>query len=131
MDAPGAMRRLQRALIGDAVALSTPLLARYPQLAGARWRVGGLPPRIGGWCLGRRSVAGITLGRTIFLSPWARHEPALLLHEFAHVRQFAGVTAFPIRYVWQSLRYGYRANCFERDADIYAAQCLAERPTAE
>ncbi len=125
------MRRMRRAVMGEALRLPDALLAQFPVLGAAQWRVGGLPPRVGGWCLGRRSVAGITLGRTVFLAPWARLEPALLLHELAHVRQFAGVTAFPLHYAWQSLRHGYRGNRYERDADTYAAQQLAERPTPQ
>jgi hypothetical protein len=131
MDALSTLTRLRLLLIGRPISLPPPLLEAFPMLEAARWRSGGLPPRIGGWCLGMRSVAGITLGRTVFLAPWAPLEPRFLLHEFAHVRQFAGVSAFPIRYVWQSLRHGYRGNRFERDADAFAAQVLAERPIPE
>ena len=119
-----------RALLGRPIALPPTLLERYPELDGVRWRRGGLPPRVGGWCLGRRSVAGITFGRTVFLSEAAALAPALLLHESAHVEQFARGRAFPVRYVWESLRHGYPRNPFELEADAFAAQILAERPPA-
>lgn len=113
---------------GRPCVLPAPLLARYPELARARWRRGGLAPRVGGWCLGRRTVAGIALGRTVWLSPAAALAPALLLHELAHVEQFAGVRAFPLLYAWESLRRGYSRNRFELEADAFAARILAERP---
>lgn len=103
-------------------------MARYPELGAARWRVGGLPPRVGGWCLGRRTVAGITLGRTIWLAPGVALRPELLLHELCHVRQFGRGRAFPLHYVWESLRRGYTNNRFEAEADAFARQMLAERP---
>jgi hypothetical protein len=84
--------------------------------------------RVGGWCLGQRTVAGITLGRTIFLADAAVLAPALLLHEAAHARQFASIRTFAVQYVWQSLRHGYSRNRFEREADAFAAVVLAERP---
>ncbi|MDF1503824.1 DUF4157 domain-containing protein [Roseisolibacter sp. H3M3-2] len=124
----GASRRVWRALVGVPAELPPALVARYPELARARWRRGGLPPRVGGWCLGRRTVAGITLGRTVFLAPAAPPGAALLLHELAHVEQFAGGRTFPLRYVWESLRRGYSRNRYELEADAFAARVLAERP---
>ena len=41
-------------------------------LRGARWRRGGLPVRVGGWCLGQATVSAITLWRTIWLAPDVR-----------------------------------------------------------
>jgi hypothetical protein len=123
-----AAGRLRRALLGRPESLPASLLERYPELAAVRWRRGGLPPRVGGWCLGRRTVAGITVGRTVFLADAAALAPALLLHESAHVAQFARERAFPLRYVWESLRRGYPRNPFELEADAFAAQVLAERP---
>ena len=81
-------RSLLAALIGVPHALPPTLLEDYPELRHARWRRGGVPPRVGGWCLGRRTVSAITLGRTVFLAPEARLSAELLLHELAHVRQF-------------------------------------------
>ena len=104
-------------------------MARHPELAGAVWRRGGLPPRAGGWALGQRCVAGITLGRTIFLAPDAILEPALLLHELAHVHQFERDGAFPVRYLWESIRRGYRGNRFEIEAEYYAASRLSRSPS--
>jgi hypothetical protein len=117
-------RRALAALIGEPATVPAALIARWPQLAGVRWRVGGLPLRVGGWCLGTRSVAGITLWRTVFLAPGTPWSPRLLLHELRHVEQFSAVRGFPFRYLLESLRRGYRANRFEVDADLYAATCL-------
>ncbi|MEO7182369.1 MAG: hypothetical protein ABI141_16120 [Gemmatimonadaceae bacterium] len=119
---------LLSALIGAPMAMPERVLATYPELAGARWRRGGLPPRIGGWCLGRSTVAGITLGRTIWLAPHAPLAPELLLHELRHVHQFASDRAFPLRYAWRSLRYGYSQNPYETDARTYAASRTATDP---
>ena len=112
---------LSSALIGRPMVLPNSLIDRYPELRGARWRRGGLPVRVGGWCLGRSTVAGITLGRTIWLAPRAPLAPELLLHELRHVHQFQADRAFPLRYVWRSLRHGYTRNAYETDARAYAA----------
>ncbi len=114
------------ALIGRECALPVALVARYPELSAARWRRGGLPPRVGGWCLGRSTVAAITLGRTIFIAPDAALDAELLLHELRHVHQFLAVRGFPVRYLWESLRRGYHHNRFEADARDYAARRLRE-----
>ena len=117
-------------LIGEAVELPGALAAQWPELSAVRWRRGGLPPRIGGWCLGRPSVQGITLWRTVFLAPDAPWEPALLLHEHRHVEQFASSSAFPFLYLWESLTRGYSRNRFEADADAWAASRFQRpRPT--
>lgn len=119
---------LLSALIGAPMVLPAPLLESYPELGEAHWRRGGLPPRIGGWCLGRSTVSGITLGRTIWLAPHAPLAPELLLHELRHVHQFAADRAFPLRYVWRSLRHGYARNPYETDARTYAASRIAGLP---
>ena len=113
--------------VGRPERLPAELLARYPELSAARWRRGGLPLRIGGWCLGASTVSGITLWRTVFLSHRVGAPPHLLLHELAHVHQFGRVRGFPVRYCWQSLRHGYYGNRFEREANAYAARLVAER----
>ena len=100
------------------------LLESFPELGTVRYRRGGLPPRIGGWVLGTRSVAGITLWNTIFLAPGVPFDAELLLHELAHVRQFEASRGFPIAYVWESLRVGYRRNRFEIAAQQFAATRL-------
>jgi len=112
------------AVMGRAIELPEPLLARFPELAEARWRRGGLPPRVAGWCLGQRSVAAVTLWRTVFLGDSARPSADLLLHELAHVRQFQAAWAFPFQYVWASLRHGYHRNRFEVEARAFAASRL-------
>ena len=116
---------LTRPLLGEPLALPPAQLSVHPELAGARFRRGGLPPRVGGWALGARSVAAITLWRTIFVAPGVELDPALLLHELGHVHQFGASATFPARYVWESLRRGYSANRFEAEADAFAATQLA------
>ena len=111
-----------RWLIGRSFSLPDALLATYPELREARWRRGGLALRVGGWCLGRRTVSGITLWRTIWLADDASLTPELLLHELRHVHQFQGDRAFPLRYLWRSVRHGYTDNPYESDARSYAAQ---------
>ena len=132
MTANGVIARLVRgafgALVGRRMTLPPALLERYPELAEARWRRGGLPVRVGGWCLGRATVAGITLGRTIWLAPNAALAPELLLHELRHVHQFAADRAFPLRYVWRSLRHGYAQNPYEADARQFAASRVTGFP---
>ncbi len=120
------------ALIGRPVPAPDELLERFPELAQVRFRRGGLPPRIGGWMLGTRSVAAITLWRTIWLAPGIGWSPALLLHELRHTHHFQASLSFPLEYVWESLRRGYHNNRFERDADDFAARRLgasASRPS--
>jgi hypothetical protein len=124
----GAASATWRALAGAAMSLPAPLLERYPELSDARWRRGGLFVRIGGWCLGRATVSGITLGRTVWLAPHASLEPELLLHELRHVHQFQEDRAFPLRYLWRSLRYGYTENPYEADARAYAARRMTGAP---
>lgn len=114
-------RSLLAALIGAPHRLPRDLFEEFPELRLVRWRLGGVPPRIGGWCLGRRSVSAITLGRTVFLAPDARLSAELLLHELAHVRQFEESPVFPFRYLWESIRRGYYMNRFEVDARAFAA----------
>ncbi|MEO7965760.1 MAG: hypothetical protein ABIT38_17760 [Gemmatimonadaceae bacterium] len=100
------------------------LVERFPELGDARIRRGGVLPRIGGWCLGCSTVAGITLGRTVWLGNGIQPSAELLLHEVRHVHQFQAVRAFPLRYVFESLRRGYHHNCFEVDARRFARERL-------
>lgn len=120
-----------RAIVGESALLPPQLAARYPELADACWRRGGLPVRVGGWCLGQRSVSAITLWRTIWLAPEADLTDDLALHERRHVTQFEASAAFPFLYLWESVRRGYVRNRFEVDARAYAASRLraARQPT--
>jgi hypothetical protein len=117
-----------RWLIGTPLTLPALLVATYPELGDARWRRGGLALRVGGWCLGRASVTAITLWRTIWIADEAVSRPELLLHERRHVHQFQGDRAFPLRYLWRSLRHGYADNPYEADARAYAARRVAGAP---
>ncbi|HEX5972588.1 MAG TPA: hypothetical protein VFY85_11720 [Gemmatimonadaceae bacterium] len=115
-------------LLGSPISLPQHLLDRFPELAEARFRRGGLPLRIGGWLLGRATVSGITLWRTIWLAPNVPLDPELLLHELRHVHQFQADHAFPLRYLWRSLRHGYTENPYEADARAYAARRMSGDP---
>jgi hypothetical protein len=118
--------RLIRALIGEKIELPPATLEKYPDLAQATYRRGGLPVRIGGWALGTSTAEAITLWRTIFVAPRTPLTPGLLLHELRHVHQFLQRRTFPFSYLWQSIRYGYSRNAYEEDARRYAASRLAE-----
>jgi hypothetical protein len=118
--------RLVKALIGERIDLPHATLRKYPDLAQATYRRGGLPVRVAGWVLGTSTAAAITLWRTIFVSQRTALTPELLLHELRHVHQFLESRAFPFSYLWQSIRYGYTRNAYEADARRYAAHRLAE-----
>jgi hypothetical protein len=118
----GILSRFRAALIGEPEPLASQLLTRYPELERVRIRRGGLAPRVGGWALGRSTVAAITLRRWVFLAPNTAVQPPLLLHELRHVQQFEASPLFPIQYLWASLRYGYHDNPFEADARAFSAR---------
>jgi hypothetical protein len=120
----GIVAAIARPIVGRTTSLPSELTDRYPELAGVRWRRGGLPVRVGGWCLGQKTVSAITLWRTIWLAPGVPLSVELLLHEARHVQQFEASVAFPILYLWESARHGYVRNRFEVDARTYAAARL-------
>ena len=117
----GIAARIIDAIAGTRFELPAEMTKRYPELANARYRRGGLPVRLGGWALGVSTVDAITLRRTVFLSPKTPLSASLLLHELRHVHQFLGERTFPVRYLWQSIRYGYSRNAYEVDARRYSA----------
>jgi hypothetical protein len=119
--------RLIELIVGREERLPRAVLDEFPELAFARWRRGGALPRIAGWLLGRRSVAAVTLWRTVWLAREVNPDGELLLHELCHVEQFQSGPTFPLRYLWGSLRYGYHRNPFEVDARTNAAARLASR----
>ena len=123
----GALSQVLDALLGRPVDLPPQLAEEYPELRDARYRMGGLPLRIGGWSLGASTVSGITLWRTIWVEQNVAWEAELLLHEIRHVQQFQASSSFPLQYVWESLRRGYHANRFEVDARRYASARLSRR----
>jgi hypothetical protein len=117
---------VMRPILGERTMPPSSFVERHPELSRARWRRGGLPVRIGGWCLGKRTVSGITLWRTIWLAPDVSPSLELLLHELRHVQQFEANAAFPVLYLWESLRRGYVNNRYEVDARAYAARRVRE-----
>lgn len=121
--AGATVRVARRETVGEPIALPPELTAAYPVLHEARWRRGGLPLRIGGWCLGQRTVAGFTFRSTIFLAPGPM-SVRLMLHELGHVRQYRRAKSFPIRYLLESLLHGYARNRFEAEADQFAEEVL-------
>ena len=126
----GLIGRIRTAMIGAPERLPRELVARYPELDRLRLRRGGLPPRVGGWALGRATVAAITLRQWVFLAPNVPLHAPLLLHELRHLQQFEASPLFPIRYLWASLRHGYHDNPFEADARDYSARRLRARETS-
>jgi hypothetical protein len=64
------------------------------------------------------------LWRTVFLGSRTIPDAELLLHELGHVRQFVGSRGFPLRYLFESLRRGYRNNRYEHDAQAFAESRL-------
>jgi len=121
MGIAAAARFVFHSVAGTPIALPRELIARYPELGRAHWRRGGLPVRVGGWCLGQKTVAAITLWHTIWLAPGSPFAEELLLHEFRHVEQFGAHPVFPILYLWESATRGYVRNRFEVDARDYAS----------
>jgi hypothetical protein len=115
---------LLRETVGLKFDLPADVTTAFPELASVVWRYGGFPLRLGGWFLGRRSVAGITFCTTVFLSPASPPSLQLLLHELGHVRQYRRDKAFAMRYLWESIRRGYRRNRFELEADQFAEEVL-------
>ena len=59
----------------------------------------------------------ITLGGTVF-TKLPSLTPAVLRHESVHVEQWRrhGCIGFPVRYLWNHLKYGYELNPFEVEA---------------
>ena len=114
--------RALSAVAGRPVATPAWLVARFPELGVLLLREGGVAPRVAGWMLGQRTVSAIRLWGTGFVASGVRLAPELLLHELRHVRQFQGSHAFPILYVWETLRRGYHSNRYEVDARAFAAR---------
>ena len=122
----GVGARLFTAIAGRKIDLQPAFTDLYPELAEVSYRSGGLPVRVAGWWLGTSSAAAITLWRTVFIAPTTPLSAELLLHELRHVHQFWERKAFPLSYLWQSLRYGYSRNAYEIDARRYSALRLAQ-----
>jgi Domain of unknown function (DUF4157) len=120
----GAGSRLVAALVGERIDLPDEMIRRYPDLAQASYRRGGLSVRVAGWALGTSTAAAITLWSTVFVARTTVLDAELLLHELRHVHQFLEHKTFPVSYLWQSIRYGYARNAYEIDARRYSASRL-------
>jgi hypothetical protein len=122
----GIAATITATLMGRRMDLPAELIGAYPELAEARWRRGGMLVRIAGWFLGQRSVAAVTLRRTVWIAPGVPLSGELLLHELRHVHQFQASATFPLLYLWETVRRGYFRNRFEVDARTYAAQRIEQ-----
>lgn len=77
--------------------------------------------RLAAWKLGTPNVA-LVLGSTIHLHNVSKVDflknERWVRHEMCHVRQFQrfGYFNFLIRYLWESIRHGYRNNKYEVEA---------------
>ena len=71
-----------------------------------------------GWTLRRTGFAGVTLPWGIYILPERLQDARLVRHEQAHADQIAqyGVIGFYARYLWFTLRHGYRNNPLEEQA---------------
>jgi len=111
------------AIVGRREIMPSELSAKYPDLRIVHWRRGGAPVWVAGLFL-RNGVSAITLWRVVLLARDAPWDPELLLHELRHVHQFGERLAFPVLYLWESIRRGYVQNRYEVDARAYAARRL-------
>jgi len=68
-----------------------------------------------GWTLRRTGFAGVTLPWGIYILPERLQDARLVRHEQAHADQIAqyGVIGFYAKYLWFTLRHGYRNNPLE------------------
>jgi hypothetical protein len=71
-----------------------------------------------GWTLRRTGFAGVTLPWGIYILPERLQDERLIKHEREHARQIEehGVIGFYARYLWFTLRHGYRKNPLEEQA---------------
>jgi hypothetical protein len=71
-----------------------------------------------GWTLRRTGFAGVTLPWGIYILPERLQDERLVRHEREHARQIEehGVIGFYARYLWFTLRHGYRNNPLEVSA---------------
>jgi hypothetical protein len=70
-----------------------------------------------GWTLRRTGFAGVTLPWGIYILPERLQDARLVRHEQEHARQIElGVIGFYAKYLWFTLRYGYRNNPLEEQA---------------
>jgi hypothetical protein len=109
-----ARERLAALLLGREIATAA-LGVEVP--AGVRVRANRLVPALGGLGAGMRGpAAAVTLGGTILVHPSVRLDAGLLVHELAHVEQWRADPLFPLRYLAEWLRHGYRGNRYEVEA---------------
>ena len=122
----GPLSRMLQSLIGRAVELPPRLADQYPELRGARYRVGGLPLRVGGWT--PRGCAPSPESRCGARSGWIAACAGMRNCSCTRSATFSSFRpAQPSRCTTsgRSLRRGYYANRFEVDARRYASAQLA------
>lgn len=67
------------------------------------------------WFPGNKGVRGSAIGHVVLLGPTADSKD--LAHELIHIEQFQRAPLIqPILYLFQSMRYGYRQNKYEKEA---------------
>jgi hypothetical protein len=119
--------RLATALLG--AELATQGLG-IPLPRGVKVRANRLIPALGGLGGGMRGpAAAVTLRGTILVHPAAQLDAGLLVHELAHVEQWRADPLFPLRYLAEWLRHGYRANRYEVEAYERERRFRSEQPT--
>ena len=98
--------------------------------AGVRVRANRLVPVLGGIGAGMQGpAAAVTLGGTILVHPATRLDAGLLVHELAHVEQWRADPLFPLRYLAEWLRHGYRGNRYEVEAFERERRFRSQQPT--
>jgi hypothetical protein len=76
--------------------------------------------KVFGFVNGQKRYA-VTFGQTAYYSVSKEEvlkSPNWIKHENRHKEQYAkeGVLKFAVKYIWYSIRYGYKANPYEIDA---------------
>jgi hypothetical protein len=88
------------------------------QLLKGHWSLKLFPRWVGAW----------TLGTNIYFREENPH-PDLVMHELGHVNQYKryGIAGFLARYLWLSIRYGYKNNPLELEARNYGHKIFQYR----
>lgn len=83
--------------------------------------------RLAGWVMPPTTRA-FTFGRRIYCRPGVRLTEGDIAHELTHVRQYRefGILGFTVRYLFYTLKFGYRDNPLEVQARSIAEQVAAD-----